>query len=221
MEPRSFLRAPVHSVSELLAQLRTDPTVRTRYRALYGAEDAAIDRAFQGLRLKRLTQTHRLSVWFYGSPSDIDARDHVVQKGTEVFVDRTGRPVLKRSCGNPFTTRLPHGVAVARPLPPRRVVLNPVLTDPVTAPLEPEPLPVVPVSEPAPPTIVPPAPTPAPPAIVPAGPPSLAPLAPFLIGAAIGIATQDNNPPTPPVPEPATLTALGLGLAAFARRRRR
>lgn len=241
MEPNSFLVRHVSSVKELADQIRKEPVVAQRYARHYNTNAYLLADYFeQNLRLTRLPKTGTYTVFHVRSSGQILMKNLTFKKGTLIFADLEGRPVLKVSCGNPMMkttlTLTPAAppvaiIAVADPMASPEIALEPtdVLAD----------LPEVVAGDVVPPTTTPEITMPevvtdapelptevTPETVVPAEPPFVAtggPTTPFsafipfapLFGFTI---TQGRTPPanpSPPVPEPASLLALAVGLSAL------
>lgn len=233
MEHNAFLRKPVFTTEALVDQVRSDPVVLKRFERHFKMDKEALAEQFKGLTLRPLAKTDRYLVYNVDENYVIRSRRLLMKRGTLVFVDETGKPVLKRTCGNPMVSSLaPVGktspMIQMTPVTEEAMVVEPPevfaqVSEPpnlLESALEPE----MPTME----QIVPPeetlqaivTPPPAPPIVPPAAfAPPLWPLLglPFLIPPGGG-----NTPTPPPVPEPASMLVLGGGaLALLARRRKK
>jgi hypothetical protein len=234
----SFLAKPVYSAAQLATQLRTNPTVASRYERHFGiAAPQLAQYAQTQLGLRRLPRGGRYRVFFIKPDGSIGSKTRFVRKGTPVFLHlRSGQAVLLGDCGNPMTSVLP-GYA-----PPRRVtVMPPTATAPPLLPPQEPPAP-----EPAVQTT--PFALPDPTATAPLEPVTLSlwqaeplaapvepvveariasrkavPVLPFLLIVGLGLAEGSgatSNPPAP-IPEPASAASLFVGMALLAIARRR
>ncbi len=103
MLPGSFLMSPVHSTSELLHEVQSNPTVLHRYQMVFNMSRSQLLNMFASLRLKPLSQRHLLEVWFiHKNGSGEYAGFHTVnlRKGELVFVAPNNAPILAQVCGN-------------------------------------------------------------------------------------------------------------------------
>ena len=204
--PGSFLRHRVSSTSDLVNQVQNDKVVGLRYRNFYHTDRDKVVDVFKGLRLIPLPETRKLRVYYYDAHGRVVSEARTIRKGTPVFVDIYGNPVLEVKCGNPVATKLPE-VKVSQALPP-----PPVSSFTVT----PDVFPAVPELPPFPPTettfaefMVPGQPAAAEAAL----PEVLArhgrsfPFIPFW--------WPDDDDDHPPVPEPVSLVLSGIGPAGL------
>jgi len=104
MEHNSFLRKPAHTTEDLVKQVRTDSVVRARFKKHYKMTDAQVITYLSGLRIVRIPKGQRY-LTFNADPKTgkINSRRLYFKAGTQIFVDKAGTPVLKRSCGNPMS----------------------------------------------------------------------------------------------------------------------
>lgn len=99
-EPNAFLNHRVSSVTGLVTQVRTDDEVADRFERHFGMSQSALVDYFSGLHLATLNEDGTYMV--YSVPKDGVIKAHVerLDKGTKVFADANGMPILKASCGN-------------------------------------------------------------------------------------------------------------------------
>jgi hypothetical protein len=179
-----------------------------------------------GLRLEPLRETKRYLVYNVDDKLVIRKRMLTMKRGTLVFVDETGKPVMKRSCGNPMATYIPpRGETLNAYAPPKPLEVEPEMPETLTEVVEPPNLIVETTTEPS--TIVnnPERPL----DLIPEGPPA-PPILPIaaafpplwpLLGIPIVPALIPKRPNVNPVPEPTGMTALAIAGAGLAIRRRR
>ncbi|RYG45315.1 PEP-CTERM sorting domain-containing protein [bacterium] len=236
MEHNAFLRKPVFSAKGLTDQVVKDQVVLRRYEKHFMMGKGGLVKYMKDLKLKPLPETRRYLVYNVDGNLTIRKRMLTMRRGTMVFVDQTGKPILKRSCGNPMITYLPpRGETTNAYTPIKDIDTEPELieepndgtliqpNDPITAGVEPVIDPVNPEVVQPPINLTPtPATTPVLPAIgsgVPLWPLFVIPLIPILVNRP----SQDPIENFAPVPEPtgiAALTIAGLGLAARRRRKK-
>lgn len=220
-EPNSFLNRPANTLPALKAQLAADRQVMDRFMRHFGMTREQVMTMVSDLKLARLPQDGVYLVYNCSDNEEIRARVMYYRRGTLVWVDAMGTPVLKASCGNPMVrgsdrgmqpttaTVVPTVTSETRPMASaggETMVMSATVDS--TLPGIPEASPLAFNAGGAP--------------VVPqlargsgSGVFALAPLA------ALGfIGSRDRNPP-PPVPEPTTFVALGIGAAVMAARKRR
>ena len=227
MEHNAFLRKPVFSSKALVQQVSTDPTVLKRYERHFMLNKDVLKDYFTKLELMPLRETRRYLVYNVDSKFRINKKMLILQKGTLVFADKSGKPVLKRTCGNPMVAYLPpKGQIAAKFIPPKYAMSGiDAVESPIVYAMASEPEPTL---EPTITPVEPPVTVPTPPVepLAPAIPqlpgtftPSLPwwPIVvlPFIPGGGGG------GPSDPPVPEPMTIAVLGMGVSSLLLRRRR
>ncbi len=226
VEPNAFLNRHAYTKSELKSQVKADPAVADRYMRHFGKSKEEVGQMIDGLTLARLPEGGVFVVYNVPGWSELRAQTRYMRKGTLVWQDATGRPILKASCGNPLVRgtdigltgadktqtisgaqSMPSATASELGLPETNVVgirgeaLVPSLPEVSAAELV---------------SVVPSAP------FVPAAPAAIGGLGlswlaiPGIIGT-FALLDQGNTPP--PVPEPASLTVLAAGLGLLAARR--
>jgi hypothetical protein len=212
----SFIERPVSSPEDLIEHMRSDETVMSRYTRHFAMTREEVIEFVGGLRFSRLEHEGNYTV--YGVPRSGLLRSHqrYLRRGTPVFVDRGGNPVLLVVCGNPLMRGPKRPFAALEPANPIRTAVEPapmkaeiptVGQEATTQVFQPEILPMQPTLGATTPTVIsemrdiP---------IVDGILPALGVLpALFLIG---------NTGGNEPVPDPATIATLGIGLAYFAKR---
>ncbi|MBS1717504.1 MAG: hypothetical protein JSS72_07210 [Armatimonadetes bacterium] len=103
MPPNSFLRRPVHSVRQLVAQVDNDSEVRDRYLRHFGMTRRELRIYLNELRPKVIQKDVETLVYNVPSSGLIRVRRLTIHKGETVYVDRDGNQVLWGKCGNPLT----------------------------------------------------------------------------------------------------------------------
>jgi len=212
-EPGSFLMKGAGNSAQLISQTRENKVVQDRFNRHFHTTTPELLEMFSHLHVGPLPKSGTYVVYNIHDDGVIRARAFKLQKGTAVFMDDSGTPILKMSCGNPMVAPVPAApvnVAPSGAEAPREVVT-------------PTPAPEMPMS-----AVVPP-PTPEMTAVAPA---AVGPAAGH-VGAAGGFIVLPfflffNNHSScccnchQPVPEPASLLVMGFGASClFLRRRRR
>ena len=226
MEHNAFLRKPVFSARGLSQQVASDPTVLKRYERHFMLNKDVLKEYFAKLELMPLRETRRYLVYNVDSHFKINKKMLILQKGTLVFADKNGKPILKRTCGNPMVAYLPpKGQIAAKFIPPKYAISG---IDAVESPIvyamasEPEPMVEPTITPVEPPTVTPTPPVePLPPAL-PALPGAFAPALPWWPIAVLPFIPGGGGggPSDPPVPEPMTIAVLGMGVSSLLLRRR-
>jgi len=233
MERGSFLNKPVFSTKELVAQLDSDPVVAKRFERHFQMDRRDIRKIFSNLERKPLPVTRRYEVYNVDSMYKVGKKNLLFKKGTMAFVNKAGKPILKRSCGNPMAILPPVGVtaqSIEEPVPVELAsteapMVFATTVEPELNILETAIVPELPAIETAnmaeavtavePTTaIIPP--------VVPIVPAAFSPWL-GLLGLpifAINPRGGGGNTP-PPVPEPASLLVLAGGAATLLRRKRK
>ncbi|MFN3684181.1 MAG: hypothetical protein ACK41F_09635 [Fimbriimonadaceae bacterium] len=103
-EPNAFLNRPARTVGQLVRQVRSDPEVRDRFLRHYHLSPGQLEEFLRGLRVAKLERDGLYPVFNCRPDGVIRCRLLKLRRGTLVFADRYGRPVLKLLCGNPIGT---------------------------------------------------------------------------------------------------------------------
>ncbi len=114
-EPNSFLNRPAYTKAELEDQIRTDSVVADRYMRHFGMTKDEVIQMVDGLTLDRLQEDGVYLVYNVPKWEEVRQRALYYKKGTLVWKDKTGEPVLKASCGNPLVRGTDIGVAQVAP----------------------------------------------------------------------------------------------------------
>lgn len=244
-ELNSFLNRPAITRAQLVNQLRSDSAVADRYMRHFAMTKSQLVELFSTLSIKSIKQAEVFEVYNVPRNGMLRVRHMKFAKGTKIWVDAIGTPVLKVSCGNPLTKGPNSPVALSEnESTPQSVPVEdfrPIVVE--ASPIATEVLPVALVIEPSVPEVVMtqiPTLTDEPPTVGPTTkgeePALLAPIpTPNIIGIIptiilpilpiIGGSNTINPPPVPPapppVPEPSAglVLAVGLGLAIVRMRR--
>ena len=238
-ELNAFLNRPVHSVDELVKQMRSDPAVLARFQKHYKMNKEELTAWFRTFRLISMPESKYYLTFNVDDRGVIRSKRVYYPRGTKVFVDRQGVPMMKRSCGNP-TSYGPKGLQrVAFTGQRKQTLLPEPPLDPAEFGFAPEPilLAALPIdAEPAKTPdsgagsgvatpgagSVPSTPAVTPPAAILPGLVAFNPI-PWIIGSGIIIGSvggggggNDDGV----IPEPASIFALALGAAYAARKRK-
>ncbi len=241
MPPGAYLASPAVSKTDLKNQLENNPELMKKYLRVFRGNTPREIRSYLGsLELIKLERDTPFNVYYWHKDGE-GYRARMVKKGTYVFVDGQGKPILVQVCGNPLRNilGLPEPLKGAQntssiqefledePLPPRRtVVLDEMqmfdmgsiqLVAPKARNIDVDILPKPSIGRFAAVTpVVPPITPPVIPSVV---PPTIPPLIPPII----------RHDPIPNIPEPGTVTLLltslssgiAIGGSALRRRKRR
>lgn len=128
--PDSFLTFQIESTEELAAVLRSDPVLRKRYAKHFGVpESQVISFVERALVPYRLPSDRTMTVYGVSKAGKIYAVKTHLRRGTRVWATRSGTPILKWLCANPFTNKLPEG-PLTQPVTSRPPVLTNIATMP-------------------------------------------------------------------------------------------
>jgi hypothetical protein len=217
----AFIRRPVKSVGDLIAHTKSDPVVMERFTRHFRMTPDQVTSYFQTLHLAKIAKDGVYLVYNVRPDNIIRGRHFNLKKGTLVFADSNGRPILKKECANPMWMGMPPLVAetpVAPRVSPREGEFADVTSSEELVVMEPTVMGVPPARVVGGP-IIPPATRGV---AISSGGGGLGFLPLLLLGAAGSskyfINKEDSD--TPPVPEPATLIIAGGGFAAIVARRR-
>lgn len=227
MPPHSYLLEPAHTHEALMKHVTTNPVVLDRYMRHFAMSRSEVVQYLNDLELMRIPNDMTFVVYNVPNSGELRSRILKFKKGTKIWVDKSGRPILKEECGNPLTKgpvkpeAMSISTAAESAAPPKETVTEDVPATEVIASMQP--------AEPEIPAVVAEAvPTPTGPTepfvtqglsnIPVAGVPWWLGLP--VLGGALAIVPHGDNPnppppPPPPVPEPASYLALALGSGAL------
>lgn len=101
MPPNSFLMSPARTTSELIRQVKNNPVVMDRFVRHFQMSPDAVIRMLSGLHVESLKEDAYYEVFNVpGSTGEIRSRKLLLKKGTKVFANAEGTPVLQAACGN-------------------------------------------------------------------------------------------------------------------------
>lgn len=230
-EPNSFLSKSAWTHDALMTQVKTDPKVMSRFTRHFGMSKPEVIDTLGRLRAGTLRQDGVYLVYNCNDNEEIRAKVIFYKKGTKVWEDSNGTPILKMSCANPMVRGTDDQLAVLQPEVTPSDNLRPVsvVADGVPAgEVETDIVAVEPDSS----AQVLGAAAVAIPAIGTSSVVGAAAFNPLLLAplAGLGLVRTSSDgdttppvapPPPPPVPEPATMLLLGAGLGAMAVRKAR
>lgn len=216
-EGNSFLNKPASTPSDLVRQVETDPEVRGRYMRHFGMTKTEVVDMLSKLRLGRLATDGVFTVYNVPKWEEVRSKALLFKKGTLVWYDNDGRPVLKASCGNPMV----RGTDIGQALVSTGVKIEPVTEPRALTPIYPE-TEFIKVET----TAIAPAPLEARAAeVLPVNPAVqlVSPVSGFsagIIPVVGGLLLLGGGGGTTTIPEPTSMIACGLGIAAMVARRR-
>ena len=136
--PGSFLKYRATTVSELTSQVSKDTQVNLRYAQHFGVSADRVAAYFKyNLKLVTLKSPCKVQSWYVNKDGKRICKTKLLPKGTLVFADKSGAPLLAWSCGNPLRASLPHNT-VAKAKEP--VTATAGMTEEVGLAAEPETL---------------------------------------------------------------------------------
>jgi len=221
-EPGAFLNTHVSSVQGLVHEVKADAAVRDRFERHFGQSEQQLEEWFATFHVATISETGDYDVYNCHEDGVIRKRTLKLKKGTKVFEDPAGTPILEMSCGNPLYA----GTDQEGDVGDFPVTFMPIQQDQIASLVTPDEQPVysavVPATEPTyEAVVVNPLPPPTqPPVVNPAPPPAPAPAGanfpiPVLGGLLIPFFGHHSSPPpAPPVPEPSSMAGLTLGVLA-------
>lgn len=218
-EPHSFLLYPAPNHASLMRQARNEPILMNRFTRHFGMDRDEVLSMLEGLRLGRLESDGMYLI--YNVPESEELRSRVIfyRKGTLVWVNQSGQPVLKASCANPMVRGT--DIALAYVAPPKMSMTSSMSMRDFEAVTPPETAMVLNPMTTIEPTVIEnsaQALLPQPPEI-----PTISnqPIgAPWWILPAAGAFLIRTGDDPPPIPEPFTIVSFGAGMAALIARRR-
>lgn len=213
MPTGAFLRKPAYKTSDLVSAIRNDSVVADRYVRHFRMTKSQLTEYFSSLHLAKLDLGGAYQV-FNVHNGVIASRVLNLKKGTLVFADASGRPILQQVCGNPMVYRIP-------PIAAEPVVGQPASGEITSEVDESTEVPMaMPIAEPGV------GPVPEVPPIEP--PPTITRrdnggllLIPLIVGIGAATLIKKNDDCPPPVPEPATMTIMAGGIVAVIAKKRK
>jgi hypothetical protein len=215
-DQNSFLNRPANTLSDLVSQVKNDNKVADRYMRHFGMTKTEVVDMFSSLKIGRLPQDGVYLVYNVPGWEEVRSRALFFRKGTLVWTDQQGTPVMKVSCGNPMVRGSDIGVATVATgirVQPNLAYRDLVMETPETSFIEATPSVAAPGNVEVNAADVLPT-TPNVPQVSRSSFPYILPLG---LGALFGF----NNGSSPPVPEPCSMLVLGAGGAALVAARKR
>jgi hypothetical protein len=214
-EPNAFLNRKANSVGELVREVQNDPDVADRYVRHFGKSREDIVAYFRTLHLARLNSDGTYIMYSVDDNGVIKSHPELMKKGTLVYADSDGVPILKAKCGNALVAGSNQVAAILNPTVGS--TMEAMRTVPVTTAESMSTLPQTAVLTPTEPVALAP--------VLPPTQPTGSSNQGFALPAALAaiggagallIGGGGNNP----VPEPATIVVIAGALAAMKCRRR-
>lgn len=159
-EPNAFLEKTCGTHEALMAHVKSNEVVMSRYMRHFGMTRDQVIEYFSTFHLDTLKQDGVYLVYNTPESNEIHSRSIFYKKGTKVWVDQMGNPVMKVSCGNPMvrgtdvqlvpgTTLEAHADVVPMEQPVEGVTAPVEMEAVENLPLEAAPLPAAPTELPA------------------------------------------------------------------------
>ncbi len=101
--PNPFLASPARTNAELVKQVQSNPVVLDRYCRHFQLSREAVIHMLQSLHKVALDQDTQMEMWYVPEKTgELKSRKMTIKKGSLVWADASGTPILKASCGNPL-----------------------------------------------------------------------------------------------------------------------
>lgn len=123
-EPNSFLNNPANTHAALMKELSNDKEVMSRFMRHFGMTREQVLDFAQGLSASTLDQDGVYLVYNCNDQEEIRAKVIFYKKGTKVWKDSSGKPVMKMSCANPMVRGTDDQLAVVEQGPVAEPVEN-------------------------------------------------------------------------------------------------
>ncbi len=105
--PGSFLVYRASSTSQLIDQVKNNPTVAKRYARHFGKSQSELAGYFEkNLEVLTLDRPYKVKSYYIGRSGKVYTKTKLLPKGSVVFATPNDGPVLSWSCGNPLTSAL-------------------------------------------------------------------------------------------------------------------
>lgn len=98
-----FIPRPARTAEGLAKQVESNPIYMDRFVRHFQMTPREVGQMLRSLRLVRLEEEMHVEIFNAPATGVIRSRKVTLKKGTEVWVDASGVPVLKASCANPLT----------------------------------------------------------------------------------------------------------------------
>lgn len=101
-EPNAFLEQTCGNHEVLMSHVKSTEVVMSRYMRHFGMTREQVLEFLGSLHMETLKQDGVYLVYNTPESNEIRSRSIFYKKGTKVWVDQAGNPVMKVSCGNPM-----------------------------------------------------------------------------------------------------------------------
>jgi len=103
MPPGSFLVRPAYSKAALINQVRSEPKVMDSLKRHFQMTEEEVNAMLRSLKLETLKEDiYVQQAGVSATTGELRIHKTKVKKGTKVWVDKNGNPVLIAECGNPI-----------------------------------------------------------------------------------------------------------------------
>lgn len=99
----AFLNKPAITTAQLIKQVKTDKEVADRYARHFAMPVGEVLQYLSSLSPSTTKSEGVYTVYSVPSGGRLKARTEIVKKGTKVFANSNGKPMLIMKCGNPLT----------------------------------------------------------------------------------------------------------------------
>lgn len=222
-ETGAFLNHPAQNIQEVIGQIKLDPEVADRMMRHFEMSKDEVIAYLSPLRQDVLREDGAYIVYNVRDDGVIRARTFSLKKGMKVYVNASGKPILRHICANPMTLGPKRGSTLSSAAvsseEPMKIVAEDISgsrTEVISASLEPEsPTPFA-ESTPITPPIEPVEQVP----IISSGGGDVFGIFTFGLLGSVGVIGSISGGGSNPVPEPSTALLLAPMIYLLARRRK-